>query len=149
MRLLGFLARRGFQSIFVLLGLSILIFVIARVLPGDPARTALGARAPQWVIDRLREEMHLDEPLVAQYGYWLGDALQGDLGTSLVTRRAVIDDIRAFLPASLELVMFAGLITAVGGISLGILSARHKDKWVDIRRMIDEVWDSLGGKWTT
>jgi peptide/nickel transport system permease protein len=131
MRVLGFLTRRGFQAIFVLLGLSILIFIIARVLPGDPARTALGARAPQWVVDRLREDMHLDKPLVAQYGYWLGDALQGDLGISLVTRRDVTDDIREFLPASLELVLFAGLITAVGGIGLGILSARHKDKWAD------------------
>ena len=131
MRVLGFLARRGFQAIFVLLGLSMLIFVIARILPGDPARTALGARAPQWVVDRLREDMHLDKPLVAQYAYWLGDALQGDLGISLVPRRDVTDDIRDFLPASLELVLFAGLITAVGGIGLGILSARHKDKWAD------------------
>ena len=54
MRLLAFLARRIYQSVFVLLGLSILIFIIARILPGDPARTALGARAPEWVVERLR-----------------------------------------------------------------------------------------------
>jgi peptide/nickel transport system permease protein len=117
--------------LFVLLGLSILIFVIARVLPGDPARTALGARAPQWVVDRLREDMHLEEPLHVQYYYWLRDALQGDLGISLVTRRDVAQDILEFLPASLELVLYAGLITGVAGIGLGMLSARHKDTWVD------------------
>jgi peptide/nickel transport system permease protein len=131
MRLLSFLARRSLQSLFVLLGLSILIFVIARVLPGDPARTALGARAPQWVVDRLREDMHLEEPLHVQYYYWLRDALQGDLGISLVTRRDVAQDILEFLPASLELVLYAGLITGVAGIGLGMLSARHKDTWVD------------------
>lgn len=131
MRLISFLSRRFFQSVFVLLGLSILIFVIARVLPGDPARTALGARAPQWVVDRLREEMHLNDPLHVQYYYWLRDALRGDLGSSLVTRREVAQDIIEFLPASLELVFFAGLITGVAGIGLGMLSAKHKDTWVD------------------
>ncbi len=131
MQLIGFLSRRAFQAIFVLLGLSILIFVIARVLPGDPARTALGARAPQWVVDRLREDMHLNDPMHVQYFYWLTDAVQGDFGISLVTRRNVADDVKEFFPASLELVLFAGLITAVAGIGLGTLSARHKDKWID------------------
>lgn len=131
MQLLGFLGRRAYQAIFVLFGLSILIFVIARVLPGDPARTALGARAPQWVVDRLREDMHLNDPMHVQYFYWLTDAVQGDFGISLVTRRDVADDIKEFFPASLELVLFAGLITGVVGISLGTISARHKDKWID------------------
>jgi peptide/nickel transport system permease protein len=131
MRLLTFLIRRVFQSIFVLFGLSILIFVIARVLPGDPARTALGARAPQWVVDRLREDMHLNDPLPVQYGFWLRNAMQGDLGISLVTRRDVADDIVEFFPASIELVVLAGLISGTAGIGLGTLSARHKDKWVD------------------
>jgi peptide/nickel transport system permease protein len=131
MQLLGFIGRRAYQAIFVLFGLSILIFVIARVLPGDPARTALGARAPQWVVDRLREDMHLNDPMHVQYFHWLTDALQGDFGISLVTRRNVADDIKEFFPASLELVLFAGLITGVVGISLGTISARHKDKWID------------------
>ena len=131
MQLISFLGRRAFQAIFVLLGLSILIFVIARVLPGDPARTALGARAPQWVVDRLREDMHLNDPMHVQYFYWLRDAMRGDFGISLVTRRNVADDIKEFFPASLELVLFAGLITGVFGIGLGTISARYKDKWID------------------
>jgi peptide/nickel transport system permease protein len=131
MKLLNFLARRVFQSIFVLLGLSILIFLIARVMPGDPARVAVGARAPEWVVERLREQMHLNEPLSVQYWYWLTDALRGDFGISLVTRRNVADDIKEFFPASLELALFALLITAVVGIGLGMVSAWHKDKLID------------------
>ena len=131
MNLVRFLSRRFFHSIFVLLGLSIVIFIIARVMPGDPARVAVGARAEDWVVDKLREQMHLNDPLPVQYGYWLRDALQGDFGISLVTRRSVADDIKEFFPASLELALFSLAITASMGIGLGMLSARHKDKLVD------------------
>lgn len=129
--MLRFLARRSVYSIFVLLGLSIVIFVIARIMPGDPARMAVGARAPQWVVDRLREQMHLNQSLPVQYVFWLRDALRGDFGLSLVTQRSVTSDIIEFFPASLELVILAGVMSAVGGISLGVLSARHKDTWID------------------
>jgi peptide/nickel transport system permease protein len=115
----------------VLLGLSIVIFIIARIMPGDPARMAVGARAPQWVVDRIRTNMHLDQPIAVQYYYWLRDALQGDFGLSLVTQRPVTNDIREFLPASLELVILAALISSIAGIGLGILSARYKDTWID------------------
>ena len=131
MSLLRFLARRFIYSVFVLFGLSIVIFLIARVMPGDPARMAVGARAPQWVVDRLREQMHLNQPLVVQYGYWLSDAVRGDFGLSLITQRPVTTDIGEFFPASLELVLYSGVLSAVGGISLGIISARYKDTWID------------------
>ncbi len=131
MNFLLFLTRRIFHSVFVLLGLSIVIFVIARVMPGDPARVAVGARAEDWVVENLREQMHLNDPLPVQYGYWLQDALRGDFGISLVTRRGVAEDIREFFPASLELALFALIITASLGIGLGMLSARHKDKLID------------------
>jgi peptide/nickel transport system permease protein len=131
MNLLSFLGRRAIHSIFVLWGLSIVIFVISRIMPGDPARMAVGARAPQWVVDNLREQMHLDEPLYAQYYYWLTDALHGDFGISLVTRRPVAQDVKEFFPATLELALFAGFIMGAGGILLGTFSARHKDEWAD------------------
>jgi peptide/nickel transport system permease protein len=126
-----FLLRRILHSIYVLLGLSIVIFIIARLMPGDPARMAVGARAPQFVVDRIREQMHLNEPIFLQYAYWLRDAVQGDFGLSLVTQRPVITDVKEFLPASLELVFVAGLMAAIGGIGLGIISARYKDTWID------------------
>jgi len=126
-----FIIRRLIHSVFVLLGLSVVIFIISRIMPGDPARMAVGARAPQWVVDNLREQMHLEDPLYAQYFYWLRDAMRGDFGISLVTRRPVADDIREVFPATLELTLFAGVIMGGAGIGLGTLSARHKDKWID------------------
>ncbi len=131
MQIVTFIARRAVHSIFVLLGLSIVIFIISRVLPGDPARMAAGARAPEWVVENLRAQMHLTEPLPVQYGYWLANAFQGDFGLSLVTRRNVAADIREFFPATFELALYAGIIMAVLGITLGAVSARHKDKWID------------------
>lgn len=131
MQTLAFIVKRAAHSVFVLLGLSVVIFIISRVIPGDPARIAAGARAPASVVDNLRAQMHLDNSLPVQYGYWLSDALRGDFGLSLVTRRNVADDIREFFPATFELALYAGLIMAVGGISLGAISARYKDSWVD------------------
>lgn len=131
MSMLRFLIQRALYSIFVLLGLSIVIFIIARIMPGDPARMAVGARAPQWVVDRLREQMHLDKPIVVQYYYWLRDAVRGDFGLSLITQRPVTNDIKETLPASLELALYAAVIAAVFGIGMGILSARYKDSWID------------------
>ncbi|MCG8352517.1 MAG: ABC transporter permease [Chloroflexales bacterium] len=131
MQTLTFIAKRVIHSLFVLLGLSIVIFIISRIIPGDPARIAAGARAPDWVVDNLREQMHLNDPLLVQYGYWLTDALRGDFGLSLVTRRNVASDIVEFFPATFELALYSGLMMAVLGISLGAVSARHKDSWID------------------
>ncbi len=131
MKSISFILHRALHSIFVLLGLSIVIFVIARVMPGDPARMAVGARAPQWVVDNIREQMHLNDPLPLQYVYWLTDAVQGKFGISLVTRRDVAIDIRETFPATLELALFAGVLMGTFGILLGTISARHKDGWID------------------
>lgn len=131
MQTVTFIARRAVHSIFVLLGLSIVIFTISRIIPGDPARVAAGARAPEWVVDNLREQMHLNDSLPVQYGFWLSNALQGDFGMSLVTRRDVSQDIREFFPATFELALYSGVVMAVLGITLGAVSARHKDKWID------------------
>ncbi len=131
MSMLKFLGKRLALSLFVLFGLSILIFTISRILPGDPVRMALGSRAPQWAVDNLREQMHLNDPLYAQYYYWLVGAVHGDLGQSLFTRRAVIEDVREFLPATMELALFAGAIMAVFGILLGAVSGRYSNTWID------------------
>ncbi|HHY96041.1 MAG TPA: ABC transporter permease [Firmicutes bacterium] len=131
MRISSFLLRRLALSVLVLFGLSILIFVIARVVPGDPARMALGPRAPQWAVDNLKKELHLDKPLHIQYYLWLKAVFRGDLGTSLFTRRPVAEDIREFFPATLEIVILSALVMAVGGIFLGALSARYSGTWFD------------------
>jgi len=126
-----FLLRRILLSIFVLFGISILIFVIARVVPGDPARMALGPRAPQEVVDRLRQEMYLDKSLPEQYYYWIKGVLTGDFGRSLFTKRAVIEDVKEYLPATMELALLAGILMVIFAIILGSLAARYRDTWVD------------------
>ncbi len=131
MKVLIFILRRLAYSLIVVMGLSILIFVIARIVPGDPARMALGANAPQWVVDNLREEMNLDRPIYVQYLIWVKGVLKGDFGTSLYTKRPVIEDLSEFLPATLELVLFSGIIMGTGGVLLGILSAKHDNLWID------------------
>ena len=131
MRLGPFILRRLAQSVFVLFGLSIVIFLIARIVPGDPARMALGPRAPVEVVERLSHQMHLDKPLPEQYVLWLWGVLHGDMGDSLLTRRPVTEDIREFFPATLELVALTSVFIVVGGLTLGILSARYANTWFD------------------
>ena len=127
----SFLLQRLLLSIFVIFGLSIMIFIIARIVPGDPARLSLGPRAPEEVVQRLRQEMHLDKPLREQYFYWIRGVLSGDFGRSLNTKRAVSEDIKEYLPATMELAIFAQIIIVIFSILLGTLAARYKDTWVD------------------
>jgi peptide/nickel transport system permease protein len=118
-------------SLIVLVGVSMLIFAIARVIPGDPARIALGPNATPEQVERLRERLNLDEPIVVQYGIFLSDLSRGDLGTSLYTNRPVTTDIAQFLPATLELIFISGAMMILIGLPLGALSARYRNTWVD------------------
>lgn len=124
-------AHRIAISAVVMLGVSMLIFTIARLVPGDPARMALGPNASAAQVEALRTARHLDEPLVAQYGWFLRDVARGDLGSSIVTQRSVLSDIAAYLPATLELIFVAGLLMILIGIPLGRFAARHQGTWGD------------------
>ena len=124
-------ARRVGTSCIVLLGVSMLIFVVARVIPGDPARIALGPNATAENVAKLRAELRLDEPIVVQYGHFLNDLARGDLGISLYTNRPVAVDIGQFLPATLELIFVSGAMMILIGLPLGIASARYRGTWVD------------------
>lgn len=130
-RLFPLILRRLGSTLLVLFGVSILIFTIARVMPGDPARIALGPNASQAQVEALRAARHLDQPIYIQYGHFLADLTRGDLGTSLYTRRPVTTDIAQFLPASLELVFAAGFLMIVLGIPLGLVTARHRGRLPD------------------
>lgn len=131
MRYSTYLIRRVLLSALVLLGLSVLIFVIARVIPGDPARIALGPLASRGQIEALRQEMYLDRPLHVQYAYYLSGLLRGDFGESLYTHRPVTNDLRDLFPATLELVFYSGLIMVLLGVPLGVLAAYYRNTWVD------------------
>ena len=124
--------RRIPSLLIALIGLSILIFFIARVLPGDAARFALGPRATIEAVQKLRTQLHLDDPIYIQYYYWLRDALSGNLGQSLVTFRSVSTDIVEFLPATLELVAFALIIDIIFSMSLGIIAGKYSNTWIDV-----------------
>lgn len=118
-------------AVVVLFGVSVLIFVIARVIPGDPARIALGPTATQEQVERLRERLYLDQPLPIQYWRFLTGVIRGDLGISLYTNRPVSVDLQTYFPATLELVIFAGILMVVLGVPLGLLGARYQDAWPD------------------
>ncbi|MEM3740172.1 MAG: ABC transporter permease [Candidatus Korarchaeum sp.] len=131
MRLSVYILKRAIYSIFTLLGLSIIVFTLARVLPGDPARMAAGSRAPDWVVEQLRHQLNLDKPLYYQYFYWLSDLLRGDLGYSIVSRRSVTNDAIEYLPATLELVIAAAIFNVVGALILGSLAGKYANRLVD------------------
>ena len=114
-----------------MIGLSILVFVLARVLPGDPARMAAGPRASPEVVEQLRKSLRLDKPLYEQYVYWVNDILHGDLGYSLVTRRSITADVLEYLPTSLELIILAAIFEISGAFMLGVIAGRYSYKWPD------------------
>jgi peptide/nickel transport system permease protein len=117
--------------VLVVLGVSVITFVVSHLIPGDPARLVAGDRATDEIVANIRHSMGLDRPLWVQYGRYLGGLLHGDLGTSLRTTRPVLEDLRAFFPATLELAVAALVLATLLGIPLGILSAVYRNKWVD------------------
>lgn len=108
-----------------------LIFIIARVIPGRPARLALGPRASEEAVQRLRDQMGLDQPIWIQYIEYMGGLIRGDMGQSLTTNHNVAQDIAHFLPATLELVIVAMVIAIIFGIPLGVIAGQHKDRLPD------------------
>jgi len=125
------LLRRIFSSLGVLFGVSLLIFILARVIPGDPARIALGPMASPEQVEALRRELFLDRPLPLQYLEFLRRLARGDLGISTYSKRPVVEDLKEYLPATLELIFFAGALMALVGLPLGILAAHFRDRWPD------------------
>ena len=126
-----FILRRLGGLLFVMVGVSILTFFLAQVVPVDPAASALASNAREEQIEAYRQEMGLDKPAVIQYATYISRLLQGDLGNSIRTRRPVIDDLRDYLPATIELALAAMLVTVLVGTPLGILAALKRNSWVD------------------
>lgn len=126
-----YLVKKIAVYLLVLVGLSMLIFVIGRVVPGDPARLALGPRTPEEVVQNLREEMNLDKPIHEQYILWLQGVMRGDLGNSLLTRRPVMTDLKEFLPATLEVAIISAILMIVIGILLGVISTKYNNTALD------------------
>jgi peptide/nickel transport system permease protein len=113
------------------IGLTAITFVIGRVMPADPVLAIVGDRASQEVYDQVFLQLGLDKPIYIQYFKYIGQLLQGDLGTSIMTAQPVADDILRFFPATLELATVATLMGIFIGIPMGVLAAVHKGRWPD------------------
>lgn len=129
--------RRIFISIIVFFGVSIVIFCLARLIPGDPARIALGPFATKEMVEQLRETLHLNESIFIQYKIFIQQLFQGDLGLSTYTKRPVLTDVISYFPATFELVLMSGTLMILIGMPLGILSGKFKNTFIDhIARII-------------
>lgn len=130
--MLGFLARRVGQTIPTLLFVSVLIFGLQQLMPGDPALVLAGEeRGDPAVLAQIRAELNLDKPLPVQYALWLQGVLTGDLGYSWRIREPIAAVIAQKLPVTLQLGLMAFVIALLIGIPMGILSAVRKDTPLD------------------
>jgi peptide/nickel transport system permease protein len=130
-----YIARRLIALIPVLIGVSILVFSLIRMIPGDPVTVMLGERARPADIERVREEMGFNRPIHIQYLEWMRRILRGDLGTSIINRTAVADELRQRLPATIEIVIVSMIIGVTAGVSIGIISAIKRNSWIDVVSM--------------
>ncbi|MFM9108784.1 MAG: ABC transporter permease [Chloroflexota bacterium] len=129
--LVRLILRRLIFLVFVLFGLSIVTFSLSHLVPGDPARLMAGPRASKAAVDKIRKKYGLDEPVAVQYVNYVKGVVRGDFGDSFTTRRPVSQDIRKYLPATIELGLAAFIISTIIGIPLGVISAVKRDKWPD------------------
>ena len=138
--MLTFLARRIATILPTLLFVSMLIFGLQQLLPGDPAIILAGEDRDPSVVAYLHEKLHLDEPLPIRYFYWLTGVLHGDLGESQRTQQPVLELILQKLPVTLELGLIAIVIALVIGIPAGILSAVKRDTAWDYGANVVALW---------
>jgi len=127
----SYVLRRLLYTIPIIFGISVLIFVLTRVLPGDPVKLALGPDATPEMIAQARRIWNLDKPLYVQYVVFMVGFFTGDWGVSLRTYNNVLVDLARFAPATYELTAAAVMFSTLVGIPIGIVAAMHKDKWQD------------------
>lgn len=131
MTLWQYVLRRLLLFIPVLIGLSLLTFTLTTIVPGDPALLAAGPQANDEMVEQIREEFGLDDPIPVRYLNYMTDLATGDWGRSVLSRRPVAVDLKAYWPATLELVIAAITISVIVGVPLGMISAVKHDRWPD------------------
>ena len=137
----AFLARRLLIAIPTIFGVTLVVFAVIQVTPGDPAAIAAGPVATDEQIEELRTALGLDKPIIVQYFNWIGDAAQGDLGRSIQFRRPVTEEIVDKAGNTALLVFTSVAIAAVVGIALGLLSGSRPNTWMD---RLSRVFGSMG-----
>lgn len=126
-----YIVRRFLLGIFVLLGVSILTFLISHVIPGDPAAAAAGIGAPPEQIEMIRRQYGLDRSLPEQYLRYLTGLFRGDLGQSIVTKQPVVSDLKKYLPATIELTAGGASFALLFAIPLGLVAGLHPRSFID------------------
>ncbi|HEY7793654.1 MAG TPA: ABC transporter permease [Gaiellaceae bacterium] len=129
--MLRFAVRRLILLVPILIGLSILVFLWIRALPGGPAASILGERATPEAIEQVERQYGLDRPIYVQYVKYVQSLLRGNLGTSIASRRPVSEEIGRRFPATVELAVAAMIFALVFGIPLGFFAAKRHGSWVD------------------
>lgn len=130
--MLTYVVRRLFALVLLLIGISLITFILVRLVPGDPAALYYGgAPVSEEVLQALRRQWGLDQPLPVQYLYYLGGVARGNLGVSLSSGRPVMDDLLRRFPATLELTLAGVLLAVIVGLPLGVLAALHRNRLTD------------------
>jgi peptide/nickel transport system permease protein len=135
-----YLLKRLAQIVPTLVFVSMLIFGLQQLLPGDPAKILAGEEQDPSVIAHLRVKLHLDEPLPVRYAYWIGGVFKGDLGESIRTQQPVVELVLQKLPVTIELGTMAFVIALVIGIPTGIVAAVGRGTWWDTAANAVALW---------
>ncbi|MCZ8534159.1 ABC transporter permease [Psychrobacillus psychrodurans] len=134
--MLHYIGKRLLQLIPVLLGMTFVVFMIIRAIPGNPAQVILGQLASKEAIEALEIKLGLNEPWYTQYFDYLVGLLKGDLGESMRTVQPVAEEIWPYLAATMELAFFAIIIAVIIGVNAGIISAWFQNSWFDYMAMV-------------
>jgi len=127
----NYIIKRVLLGILVLLGVTVITFFLSRIIPSNPAAQWVGPRATQEQIDQATVELGLDQSIMVQFQTYLKDLLQGDFGNSLRTKQPVTEELKAYIPPTVELVLISTILAIVIGIPLGLNSAKKKDQALD------------------
>ncbi len=127
----AYIARRILLTIPAMFAMSLIVFFIIRLIPGDPVFVILGLRSTPENVETLRRELRLDDPIAVQYLHWLGNVVRGDLGVDYRTHEPIRDQLLSRLPVTLEMAFLAMLLSAVMGVPLGILAALKRRGFAD------------------
>jgi peptide/nickel transport system permease protein len=134
--LTAYIVRRILGLIPVLFGVTVIVFLLIRLIPGDPAITMLGDRASVESIERVREQLGLNDPLHIQFLKYMGQLMRGDLGQSIINHTDVTFELAYRLPATIEMIVGSLIIGVAVGISVGVISAIRRNSWFDVVGMI-------------
>ncbi|WP_202077462.1 nickel ABC transporter permease [Caldalkalibacillus salinus] len=131
-----YIVRRLIQTIPVVIGVTILVFSLMHLIPGDPAQIIAGESAPEEQVEQLRERLGLNDPLPVQYFKYMGNVIKGDLGTSIRSSRPVLDEIKPRFWTTVELAIYSTMLSVFIGVIAGVVSAVRQYTFSDIAIMI-------------